>query len=102
MSSPQVCGVIACLAELEPNLTQAEALQYLKETSLAEVGDQGGDPHQSPYEGFGDSPNRYLFYKNKRPLEGQTSPNVLNKNRNPDTAGVKYPRTRNRVFKPKA
>ena len=102
MSSPQVCGVIACLAEQEPNLTQAEALQYLKETSLAEVGDQGGDPHQFPYEGFGDSPNRYLFYKNKRPLEGQTSPNVLNKNRNPDTAGVKYPRTRNRVFKPKA
>ena len=102
MACPQVTGVIACLAELEPNLTQAEALQYLKETSLAEVGDQGGNPNQSPYEGFGGSNNRYLFYKNKRPLEGQTSPNVLNKNRNPDTAGVKYPRTRNKVFKPKA
>ena len=99
MSSPQVCGVIACLAEQEPDLTQAEALQHLKENALAEVGTTGTINHNG-YEAFGDSNNRYLFMPKKRPETGTLSPAVLHKNRNPDSAGVKYPRVRNnRVFK---
>jgi subtilisin family serine protease len=94
MATPQVSGVIACLAEQEPNLTQAEALQYLKESSLAEVGDPGSNPNSSPYEGFGNGNNRYLFYKKKRSEQGAIFPRVLNKNRNPNTNGVKYPRPR--------
>ena len=35
MASPQVCGVLSCLLEQEPNLTQAEALQHLIEYSKA-------------------------------------------------------------------
>ena len=98
MSSPQVCGVIACLSEQEQNLTQAEALQHLKENALAEVGTTGTINH-SPYRAFGDSHNRYLFMPKKRPETGTVSPAVLHKNRNPDSAGVKYPRVRNnRVF----
>ena len=31
MASPQVAGIVACVAEQEPNLTQAEALQHLIE-----------------------------------------------------------------------
>lgn len=101
MASPQVCGVIACLAEQEQDITQVEALQYLKETSTSNVGDPGGNPHTSPYEGFGStSNNRYLFDKKKRPTSGTLSPAVLHKNRNPDSSGVKYPRIRsNIVFK---
>ena len=99
MSSPQVCGVIACLAEQEPDLTQAEALQHLTENALAEVGTTGTINHNG-YEAFGDSNNRYLFMPKKRPETGTLSPAVLHKNRNPDSAGVKYPRVRNnRVFK---
>jgi hypothetical protein len=99
MSSPQVCGVIACLAEQEPFLTQAEALQHLKENALAEVGTTGTINH-STYEAFGDGPNRYLFMPKKRPETGTLSPAFLHKNRNSDSAGVKYPRVRNnRVFK---
>ena len=98
MSSPQVCGVIACLTEQEQNLTQAEALQHLKENALVEVGTTGTINH-SPYRAFGDSHNRYLFMPKKRPETGTVSPAVLHKNRNPDSAGVKYPRVRNnRVF----
>jgi hypothetical protein len=98
MASPQVCGIIACLAEQEPDLTQAEALQHLKENALAEVGTTGTINH-STYEAFGDSHNRYLFMPKKRPGTGALSPAVLHKNRNPDAAGVKYPRVRNnRVF----
>ncbi len=95
MSGPQVTGLLACLCEQEPNLTQAEALQYLKEGALADVGDDGTTPEQSNNEGFGDSNNRYLFDMRKRPLDGMTHPAVLHKNRNPTTAGVKYPRVRN-------
>jgi len=35
MASPQVCGVLACLMEQEPNLTPAEALQHVIEYSKA-------------------------------------------------------------------
>ena len=99
MSSPQVCGVIACLAEQEQDITQAEALQHLKENALAEVGTTG-TINQSTYEAFGDGPNRYLFMPKKRPETGTLSPAFLHKNRNSDTDGVKYPRVRNnRVFK---
>jgi len=99
MSSPQVCGVIACLAEQEPYLTQAEALQHLKENALSEIGTTG-TINQSTYEAFGDGPNRYLFMPKKRPTSGTLSPAFLHKNRNSDTDGIKYPRVRsNRVFK---
>jgi len=99
MSSPQVTGVIACLAEQEQGLTQAEALQHLKENALAEVGTTG-TINQSTYEAFGDGPNRYLFMPRKRPISGTLSPAFLHKNRNSDTAGIKYPRIRNnRIFK---
>lgn len=101
MASPQVCGVIACLAETEPNLTQAEALQYLKEHSLTEVGDPGGNPTSinTGYEAFGSSSNnRYLFIERKREVTGSLQQTRF-KNRNPDTAGIKYPRTNNSVHK---
>lgn len=95
MSGPQVAGLLACLCEQEPNLTQAEALQYLKEGALADCGDDGTTPEQSNNEGFGDSNNRYLFDMRKRPLDGMSHPAVLHKNRNTTIAGVKYPRVRN-------
>ena len=93
MASPQICGIIACLAEQEPNLSQAEALQHLKEHALAEVGTTGTINH-STYEAFGDSHNRYAFIPKKRPDSGMTSPGQIHKNRNTTTAGVKYPRVR--------
>ena len=97
MSCPQVAGVVACLAETEQNITQAEALQYLKETSKSNCGDAGGDINHSPYETFGStSNNRYLFITRKRQESGSLQPTLF-KNRNPDTAGVKYPRRNTRV-----
>ena len=93
MASPQICGIIACLAEQEPNISQAEVLQHLKEHALAEVGTTG-TINQSTYEAFGDSHNRYAFIPKKRPDSGMTSPGQIHKNRNTTTAGVKYPRVR--------
>ena len=94
MASPQITGILACLLEQEPNLTPAEALQHLIENSLAEVNDPGGAANLSPYEGFGDSNNRYAFIPKKRSDEGMASPAQLHKNRNTSASGVKYPRVR--------
>ena len=94
MSGPQITGILACLAEQEPNLKQAEALQHLIENSLSDVHDPGGAANQQPYEGFGDSLNRYAFIPKKRLDDGMASPAQLHKNRNSTTAGVKYPRVR--------
>ena len=94
MASPQITGILACLLEQEPNLTPAEALQHLIENSLAEVNDPGGAANLSPYEGFGDSNNRYAFIPKKRSDEGMASPAQLHKNRNTSASGVKYPRVK--------
>ena len=94
MACPQICGILACLAEQEPNLTQAEALQHLIENSLSEVNDPGGNPNSSPYRAFGDSNNRYAFIPKKRSDDGMASPAQLHKNRNTSASGVKYPRVR--------
>ena len=98
MASPQVSGVIACLAEQQPDLKQSDALQYLIENSTSNVGDYGDAGTASPYEGFGDSYNRYLFYKSKRQETGSLQKSIFG-NRNPNTSGVKYPRTNNKVTK---
>jgi len=100
MSSPQVCGYLACLLEQEPNLTQAEALQHLTEISKNNVGDAGAsNPHTYPFQTLGDSHNRWLFYQKKRTDDGVAYPSTIKKNRNPTTNGVKYPRSSSLVTK---
>ena len=99
MASPQVCGVIACLAEQEENLTQAEALQHLIENSKPNINSYNNFPNSSPYWGFPASSNnnRYVFMPKKRSDTGMASPAVLHKNRN--TSTQKYPRVRyNKVY----
>ena len=94
MASPQITGILACLLEQEPNLTPAEARQHLIENSLPDVHDTGVAANLDPYEGFGDSHNRYAFIPKKRSEDGMTSPAQLHKNRNTSVSGVKYPRVR--------
>ena len=67
MASPQVCGVVACLAESEPNITQGE---YGSENYfLQDIGTTGTINH-STYEALGDSANKYLFFFQKRKQTG--------------------------------
>ena len=100
MSSPQVCGYLACLLEQEPNLTPAEALQHLIEISKNNVGDaSASNPHTYPFQTLGDSHNRWLFYQKKRTDDGVAYPPTNKKNRNPTANGVKYPRSSSLVTK---
>ena len=108
MASPQVCGVLACLAEQEPDMNQADALQHLIETSTSNVGTgSAASPWTTPYRNLGfpsdnhsDSNNRFLKYTKKRPEIGQVYPHPQHKNRKPTESGVKYPRNNTRVTKP--
>ena len=95
MSGPQVAGYLACVAEHQPRITQAESLQHLKSTAKAQVGSTGGNA--GDYTSLGDSSNnRYLFYKPIRPVAGAVSPAVKFKDR--PTTGVVYPRPRIRKY----
>ena len=95
MSGPQVAGYLACVAEHQPRITQAEALLHLISTAKAQVGTTGGGAGDST--SLGDSSNnRYLFYKLVRPLSGAVSPAVRFKDR--PAAGSIYPRPRIRRY----
>jgi len=93
MSSPQVAGVIACLMETWPNITQQQVLTYLQTYAT---------PNQIPYDttggGFSDytailgSPNLFLYYKNERISTGVPYPKS-NQGFRP-TSGSTWPRPR--------
>lgn len=95
MSGPQVTGIIACLAEQEPRLSQTDALNYLIEVSKTQVGDTGGTT-TTDFESFGDSNNRFSFYRKERPETGVLSPKINYKRR---SSSVRYPRPNSSVFK---
>jgi hypothetical protein len=95
MASPQVCGLLACYAEQNQNLSASEALTYLiTHSKKNQVGTTGAS--YSNYQWFGDSGNnRYLFYNLERPVSGQSLPKTTFKNR--PTSGSVYPRVRTRA-----
>jgi hypothetical protein len=91
MASPQVCGVLACILEIYPNMKQSEAVSYI--TSYAKTGQitatSGGVTDYTDLQG---SANRYLFYVKERALTGEVYPKNNYKSR-PATGAV-FPRTR--------
>jgi subtilisin family serine protease len=95
MSGPQVAGYLACVAEQQPRLTQADALQHVISNSNTTVGSSAGS--WGDYTSLGpNSNNRYMFYKLVRPVTGATTPAVRFKDR--PTTGSTYPRTRIRKY----
>jgi hypothetical protein len=93
MSGPQIAGLLACYAEQNQNLSQAEALEYLIDNSTAELGDTGGN--FGDYTSLGDSTNnRYATYIFERPLNGMTFNTGTHKKR--PLNGAVFPRKRYR------
>ena len=89
MASPQVCGVIACLATAKERFTQADALGYLNQHSI--YGDMTFDvaggllDDNSCRQG---SPNKYLHIENPRRVSGYLR--EVDGNR---STGLTFPRT---------
>ena len=89
VAAPQVAGVLACLAETWPNMTQAQALEYItlhaKQNQITAT--TGGPADFTDLQG---SYNRYLCYVKERPESGQVYPKVNQGNRK--ATGMLYPR----------
>jgi len=91
MASPQVCGIVACLLEIYPNWNQLNVNSYIHQISkVGKLTDTfGGYADLFSLQG---STNRFLFYKNERPIEGQILPKAAVGLR--ATSGQVYPRPR--------
>lgn len=91
MASPQVAGVLACLAEQYPRINQAFALNYLlthvKLNQITSTNGGGGDPTD-----IQDSPNRFLFYNKERKDSGLVTSNT-NYGLRP-ASGMTFPRSK--------
>ena len=93
MASPQVTGVLACMLEVEPNMTPDEAKEFIQfhatKDQLTETG--GGFTDTRDING---APNYYLYYPRLRAESGQAHPIRARKAR--PTRGAVYPRPRRR------
>jgi subtilisin family serine protease len=91
MASPQVCGVLTCVLETYPNLTPAQALDYVKQYAKSgQLTDTGGA--LDDYQALQGAPNLYLSYKKERPTEGGVFPKLNYRVR--PSSGAVYPRVR--------
>jgi subtilisin family serine protease len=89
MASPQVAGVLACLAETWPRLNQTQALTYIHDRSkLNQITAGTGGP--TDYTDLQGSTNRFLYFYKERPATGQVGPKV-NQGLRPST-GLAWPR----------
>jgi len=90
MAAPQVAGVLACLAESWPNMTQAEAQQWIIDTSGKDLmlDTEADDPMD--LQSLQGAPNRILRWINQRPESGNCYPQRNFKPR--PSSGVIYPR----------
>jgi len=98
MASPQVAGMLACIAELYPNMTPADAMTYVKNyAKLSQIRDTGGINPTWTSDRFSiqGSTNRYMFMPKERPVAGIPYPkkNVWIR----PTSGRTYPRVRRRM-----
>lgn len=87
MSGPQVTGVLACLMEVYPDITQSEALSYIttSHVTLNKINNNYGS--------LKGAPNRFLFYNaGEKTVVGPVVPKVNYKTR--PRSGPTFPRTR--------
>lgn len=99
MAAPQVTGVLACILELYPNMSPAEATAYIKYyAKLNQLTDASGlssPGWTSNTQSLQGATNRFLFLPREKALSGATYPKV-NYNIRP-TSGSVYPRVKRRI-----
>jgi hypothetical protein len=92
MSGPQVAGVLAILAQQDPNMTQTEAQAWLDTVSTYDemFDSEADDPMDT--DSLQGAPNKILRWINQRPAAGKSFPVVNFKPR--PTASIVWPRGR--------
>jgi hypothetical protein len=90
MSSPQVSGLLACLAEQLPNINQTIARDYIfSKSKLGQISSTAG--LAGDYTSLGDnSNNRYAYYEQDRPESGMSQPKYNYSLRT--SSSMRYPR----------
>jgi hypothetical protein len=92
MAGPQVAGILACLAESWPNMTQTEAHAWIVDkANSGQMLDTGADDPMDTNSLQG-APNKYARWINQRTVTGASFPQKNFKTRS--SSGVLYPRTR--------
>jgi hypothetical protein len=92
MAGPQVAGVLACLAESWPNMTQEEAHDWITENAGVDLMFDTETDDPTDVQSLQGAPNRILRWINQRPESGNSYPQ---KNFRPrPTTGHTYPRPR--------
>lgn len=94
MASPQVCGLLACILEVNPNLTPTQGLEYIKNVAKLSQLTDNLPANQTNIQSLQGSTNRYLFAKTFRNTQGTSYPSTTNFLR--PTTGQAYPRTKRR------
>jgi hypothetical protein len=90
MACPQICGMLACLAEHWPNMTQAEATQWLVDfCNKNQMGDTGAD-NAMDVQSLQGAPNKFARWINQRPVNGGTYPRKNFRPRTVDDDPVHY------------
>jgi len=92
MASPQAAGVLAILAESWPNMTQAEAQQWIIDNASDDKMFDSGADNPMDLTSLQGGPNKILRWINQRPEEGFAYPQRNFKPR--PTTGAVYPRTK--------
>lgn len=76
MASPQTAGFLGCLAEQYPNMTQADAINYVSTVAEANVIPDPNIPlpPTNSYYNLREAPNKFLTYYYDRPISGNAWP----------------------------
>lgn len=97
MSSPQVCGMLACILESYPRMNQQDCRDLLiGSATINQIGGATADlappsetnPDNVDWtsdESLYGAPNRYLYYKRQRDVEGFVYPRLTAKSRGKET-----------------
>lgn len=74
MASPQVTGLLACLAEVYPTLTQQQAIDYIAKTSKTNQINNPSPEIPTNFESLQGGPNKYLAFTNEKNTRGNVYP----------------------------
>ncbi|NDB65215.1 MAG: hypothetical protein EB168_06050, partial [Euryarchaeota archaeon] len=100
-SAPFVAGLLACLAEVYPTLTQAQARTYLRDNAVTGLMQDTAEAITVDVDTRvsidGSDIDRIVLWKNHRATSGNMAHNTYNPNVNDKpTTGAIYPRTKTR------
>lgn len=98
MASPQVTGMIACILEVYPNATQNFIRLYLQDSAQYNQMPDTGETefvtasNTYPYFSLFGGPNRFMYYRRERPVDGAVYPRTNQGIR--QSSGQVFPRPR--------